>query len=334
MNNLEMYNQSIQVQVRLGSPLKLQVQVQVQVQAGKTATVRLNGLAGPLSSGVSQIDFRRQKSSWSKNSKIPMPNGLSLNILIFRRRCNHTSARSQIRNNARSTDIRKRIPRVLRYRSDCWVIAGGELSEHWFVRFCFCIILMYGGGREELGWWLYVKIALQFPDELLHDSVPISLILKRELEGSCEVYIMADTSYGRCAVLLLYIINYGAVKKWHINSCCVDEVAASHVDADVIVHYGHACMSQWVKCINPHCDPTRIKKSLGHRVYLSYMCLVTITSMKTPASPLWRNIYLIYQTSSLRDWFWDTMCDIGGRLVRRGDMRFSKNELQISFQPV
>ena len=30
------------------------------------------------------------------------------------------------------------------------------------------------------------------------------------------------------------------------SSCCVDEVAAQHVDADVIVHYGHACMSLWV----------------------------------------------------------------------------------------
>ncbi|XP_020245685.1 diphthamide biosynthesis protein 2 isoform X2 [Asparagus officinalis] len=33
---------------------------------------------------------------------------------------------------------------------------------------------------------------------------------------------MADTAYG---------------------SCCVDEVAASHVDAECVVHYGHACMS-------------------------------------------------------------------------------------------
>lgn len=33
--------------------------------------------------------------------------------------------------------------------------------------------------------------------------------------------------------------TYGLVK-----SCCVDEVAAQHVDADAIVHYGHACMSR------------------------------------------------------------------------------------------
>jgi diphthamide biosynthesis enzyme Dph1/Dph2-like protein len=28
-------------------------------------------------------------------------------------------------------------------------------------------------------------------------------------------------------------------------SCCVDEVAASHVDADAMVHYGYACMSKY-----------------------------------------------------------------------------------------
>ncbi|RLN03292.1 hypothetical protein C2845_PM13G24830 [Panicum miliaceum] len=27
------------------------------------------------------------------------------------------------------------------------------------------------------------------------------------------------------------------------NSCCVDEVGASHIDAQCVVHYGHACMS-------------------------------------------------------------------------------------------
>jgi Putative diphthamide synthesis protein len=28
-----------------------------------------------------------------------------------------------------------------------------------------------------------------------------------------------------------------------LNSCCVDEVSAQHVDADAVVHYGHACTS-------------------------------------------------------------------------------------------
>ncbi len=28
------------------------------------------------------------------------------------------------------------------------------------------------------------------------------------------------------------------------HSCCVDEVAAQHVEADLIIHYGRACLSQ------------------------------------------------------------------------------------------
>ncbi|KZP23593.1 diphthamide biosynthesis protein [Athelia psychrophila] len=67
----------------------------------------------------------------------------------------------------------------------------------------------------------YKRTALQFPDELLHDSVPIYRALKAEI-GDRELYILADTTYG---------------------SCCVDDVAAQHVDADAIVHYGHACLS-------------------------------------------------------------------------------------------
>ncbi|KAF8887022.1 hypothetical protein CPB84DRAFT_1684756 [Gymnopilus junonius] len=52
----------------------------------------------------------------------------------------------------------------------------------------------------------YQRIALQFPDELLHDSVPIHHRLKRRISeldsesGSAtsrELYVLADTSYGR-----------------------------------------------------------------------------------------------------------------------------------------
>ncbi|KAF8345163.1 putative diphthamide synthesis protein-domain-containing protein [Amanita rubescens] len=69
----------------------------------------------------------------------------------------------------------------------------------------------------------YKRIALQFPDELLHDSVPIYQRLKGRIGTGRELYVLADTSYG---------------------SCCVDEVASQHVDADAMIHYGYACMSQ------------------------------------------------------------------------------------------
>ncbi|KAI0052230.1 diphthamide biosynthesis protein [Auriscalpium vulgare] len=69
----------------------------------------------------------------------------------------------------------------------------------------------------------FKRIALQFPDELLSDAVPIYQRLKGRIQADAELYVLADTSYG---------------------SCCVDEVAAQHVDADAVIHYGHACMSQ------------------------------------------------------------------------------------------
>jgi diphthamide biosynthesis protein 2 len=109
----------------------------------------------------------------------------------------------------------------------------------------------------------YKRVALQFPDGMLRDAPRVFEALEKELktlpptlarhEGNGEagkeglekeinalsveaqgpengkkderrirLYILADTSYG---------------------SCCVDEIAAEHVDADVVVHYGRSCLS-------------------------------------------------------------------------------------------
>lgn len=40
-----------------------------------------------------------------------------------------------------------------------------------------------------------------------------------------KLYILGDTSYG---------------------SCCIDEIAAQHVDSEFIVHYGNACLQKYV----------------------------------------------------------------------------------------
>ena len=109
----------------------------------------------------------------------------------------------------------------------------------------------------------YKRISLQFPDAMLPDAPRVFQLLSRGLrkrrdavnertksdasndaqmdalaqsadklnveeeeEGMSaqqeQVYILGDTSYG---------------------ACCVDEVAAEHVDADVVVHYGRSCLS-------------------------------------------------------------------------------------------
>ncbi|KAM8823042.1 2-(3-amino-3-carboxypropyl)histidine synthase subunit 2 isoform 1-T2 [Spinachia spinachia] len=66
----------------------------------------------------------------------------------------------------------------------------------------------------------FEKVALQFPDELLVDSVAVAAEI--ESNSNAKPFILGDTSYG---------------------SCCVDEVAAEHIGANCIVHYGSACLS-------------------------------------------------------------------------------------------
>ena len=65
-------------------------------------------------------------------------------------------------------------------------------------------------------------VALQFPDGLLRWAEKV----ERELRAGCgegrQFAILGDTSYGEC---------------------CVDEVAAEHVCAEAIIHFGHTCLT-------------------------------------------------------------------------------------------
>ncbi|XP_024521771.1 2-(3-amino-3-carboxypropyl)histidine synthase subunit 2 [Selaginella moellendorffii] len=68
----------------------------------------------------------------------------------------------------------------------------------------------------------FSRVGLQFPDNLLADSVAVTSALQSACGSGVRFFIMADTTFG---------------------SCCVDEVAAAHVNADCVVHYGPACLS-------------------------------------------------------------------------------------------
>lgn len=67
----------------------------------------------------------------------------------------------------------------------------------------------------------FLKVCLQFPDELLSVSTKIYEEIKKKVE--VDLYILGDTSYA---------------------SCCVDSVAAMHVQGNAVVHYGHSCFSK------------------------------------------------------------------------------------------
>ena len=96
------------------------------------------------------------------------------------------------------------------------------------------------------------SIALQFPDFMLPDSPRVVKTLKRFLETmgyseKFEIFVLGDTAYG---------------------SCCVDEVAASHMGADAVVHYGHTCLHPTVSL--------PVKYVLGHLPMKSGECALKI----------------------------------------------------------
>jgi len=91
------------------------------------------------------------------------------------------------------------------------------------------------------------RVALQFPDELLSDASQVTWLMEntisyayktkflgllhdraltpriqRHLDSPPLVFTLGDSTYG---------------------SCCPDEVAAQHLQADVLIHYGYACLS-------------------------------------------------------------------------------------------
>ncbi|SMN18718.1 similar to Saccharomyces cerevisiae YKL191W DPH2 Protein required [Maudiozyma saulgeensis] len=73
----------------------------------------------------------------------------------------------------------------------------------------------------------YGKVTLQFPDSLVMDSSFVIKIIEEQLnkkdpENKRRLWVLADTAY---------------------SSCCVDEVAAEHVNADLVIHFGDACLN-------------------------------------------------------------------------------------------
>ena len=66
----------------------------------------------------------------------------------------------------------------------------------------------------------YKKVCLQFPENLMKISVKTSLYLKKHLP--LKTYIIGDPT---------------------IENCCIDNLSAQHVNADALIHFGHACLS-------------------------------------------------------------------------------------------
>ncbi len=94
----------------------------------------------------------------------------------------------------------------------------------------------------------YARIALQFSDEMLSDAPRVFEALNKDLKSTSSInhreqggpinVVKTELSPAQSITAKLYILadtSYGA--------CCVDEIAAEHVNADAVVHYGRACLS-------------------------------------------------------------------------------------------
>lgn len=102
------------------------------------------------------------------------------------------------------------------------------------------------------------KVALQFLDEMLPDSAQVFQLLARGIQGFSNSHaefhgdragshashehltkhfskLSMDKAPNIVKLTILADTSYG--------SCCVDEIAAEHVEADAVVHYGRACLS-------------------------------------------------------------------------------------------
>jgi diphthamide biosynthesis protein 2 len=107
------------------------------------------------------------------------------------------------------------------------------------------------------------RVALQFPDDMLGDAPRVCENLKKDLKSERKVdatKAIEGVTEGVAKVAIeeeLEVDVAGKVnesredEEEHLTilgdtsygACCVDEVAAEHCDAEVVVHYGRSCLS-------------------------------------------------------------------------------------------
>lgn len=110
---------------------------------------------------------------------------------------------------------------------------------------------------EEIRCHSWRRMALQFPDEMLPDAARVFQLLARGIQNIStgpeehgeRADILASHQHLSEQVSKLSIAKTKPRVKLTIladtsyGSCCVDEIAAEHVEADAVVHYGRACLS-------------------------------------------------------------------------------------------
>jgi diphthamide biosynthesis protein 2 len=135
-----------------------------------------------------------------------------------------------------------------------------------------------------------IRVALQFPDELLSDAPDVCWEFQERLQTADDddsnvwqflVFVLGDTTYA---------------------PCCPDTIAAAHLNANILVHYGHACLSHTTTTSTTgkqtqNNDPL-ILYSFGHSEIHVSQCVdnVLLELQKSASdSPITRKLILLYE---------------------------------------
>jgi diphthamide synthase subunit DPH2 len=82
------------------------------------------------------------------------------------------------------------------------------------------------------------KVALQFPDDLLPDAPDVCWQLEDSIQQELELRRRGQQQEDELPFVLIFVLGDTTVA-----SCCPDIVAAQHLQADLLIHYGPACWS-------------------------------------------------------------------------------------------
>lgn len=85
----------------------------------------------------------------------------------------------------------------------------------------------------------YKTIALQFPDDLLSDSVLVYRMLMKGLKEADESRAGSSSSSQDTFTRQCFVLGDSTY-----GSCCPDVLSSLHLPADLLVHYGHACLTR------------------------------------------------------------------------------------------
>lgn len=98
-----------------------------------------------------------------------------------------------------------------------------------------------------------IRIALQFPDNLLCDSPEVCWKLEDAIKNKIQQHqqqrqqssssSLLDSSSITTSITNIKLPLIFILGDTTFGPCCPDEIAALHLQADILIHYGHACLS-------------------------------------------------------------------------------------------